>query len=67
MKDEIGESLVTLLAEELDKRLALKRLAKLVGGKTILGEAVVELVEDWKRRGIVKTPESRKRGGETHF
>ena len=46
MKNEIHEWLVLLLADPIDERLRLKLFSELVSNKAVLGEGVVEIVDD---------------------
>ena len=54
MQYEVHERFVLLLADVLDKRLRRELFAQFVGGQPVLGEPVVELFDDWKKRGGVR-------------
>lgn len=51
MQDELDELLVLFLADPLDERLRLERLAELDGRQAVLGEAKVKVIGDCINRG----------------
>ena len=46
VEDELDESLVVVLTDPLNERSGRKRRTHAVGGQTVLGEAVVEVVDN---------------------
>ena len=54
MQDEVYERFIPLFANMLDKRLRWKLFTLFIGGQSVLGKRVVELIDNYKKGGGVE-------------
>jgi hypothetical protein len=51
VKDKLDQNFVSFLSNKFDERFGGEGLAKFVGGETVLGERIIEVVEGWISSG----------------